>query len=251
MVGRAGIRGDVARAQGAFAPPSAPHLSDRRVLLYAFDVLAPLLASLIALELGGAAARPWSWVAIGASLAAWTLVAWGLDCYNVRRAARPRHSIAGVYAALLGTALVLWAVQRLAVGSVVLAAPSPGWIIAAAFFLGAARVACARLLTRAAFQRPVLVIGPEAVGQRLVDLIRTEAPREYRVIVATDVGAVPDTLGSSIPVARSGSPEELTRLLCSVLSSDGRRVALANAGRASFERLLRKDDREATCVMYR
>jgi glycosyltransferase involved in cell wall biosynthesis len=70
-------------------------------------------------------------------------------------------------------------------------------------------------------------------------------------IVATDVGAVPDTLGSGVPVARAGSADELAELLCSTLSSEGPRVALASAGRASFERLLRKDDREATCVMYR
>jgi exopolysaccharide biosynthesis polyprenyl glycosylphosphotransferase len=181
VVGRAGIRADVARADRASAP-RAPHVSDRRVLLYAFDVLALLLASVIAAEVGGVAARPWSWMALGAAVIAWTLVAWVLDCYNVRRAARPRHSIAGVYAALLGTGLVLWASQRLAPGSLVLADPSPGWLVAAALSLGVARVAYAGVLTRAAFQRAVLVIGPEAVGLRLVGLIRSEAPREYRVV---------------------------------------------------------------------
>lgn len=70
-------------------------------------------------------------------------------------------------------------------------------------------------------------------------------------IVATDVGAVSDTLGPSVPVAPAGGAEGLARLLCAVLSSDERRLALAAAGRASFERFLRKDDPEAACVMYR
>jgi len=191
VVGRAAIHGDVARAQRAFAP-SAPHLFDRRVLLYGFDVLALLLASAVAPEVSGTAARPWSWVGFGAGVAAWTLVAWGLDCYNVRRAARPRHSVAGVYAALIGTALALWAAQRLTGASLgMLPAPSAGWLIAAALSLGLARVAYARVLTRAVFQRPVLVIGPEVVAQRLVELIRTEAPREYRVVgwTSLDVAA--------------------------------------------------------------
>jgi exopolysaccharide biosynthesis polyprenyl glycosylphosphotransferase len=179
VVGRTGILQDVARADRV-AAPRALHLSDRRMLLYAFDGAALLLAHVISTQVLGGPTP--STMTVALTLVAWTIVAGGLDCYNVRRAARARQSIAGAYAALLATAVVLWASQRLATGFTVLAVPSGEWLVAAAASLGSARIAYARLLTRAAFQRPVLVIGPEAVGVRLIDLIRAEAPREYRVV---------------------------------------------------------------------
>jgi exopolysaccharide biosynthesis polyprenyl glycosylphosphotransferase len=179
-VGRAGISG-VARAEGAFAP-TTPHVFDRRFLLYGFDVTALLLSPIVATEIFRVTARPWSWLSIATALVTWTIVAWALDGYNVRRAARATHSIAGALVTLFGTALVLWLAHSLGPGSFVLAGLSPAWLPAAALSLGLARLAYTRVLMRAAFQRPVLVIGPEEVGRGLVELIRTEAPREYRVV---------------------------------------------------------------------
>jgi glycosyltransferase involved in cell wall biosynthesis len=102
--------------------------------------------------------------------------------------------------------------------------------------------AAARLPRAIAFVMPSLKEG--------LPLALLEAMAAAMPIVATDVGAVAETLGSGVPLAHPGNADDLAGLLCSVLSSDRRRVALAKSARAAFERLLRLDDPESTCMMY-
>lgn len=85
----------------------------------------------------------------------------------------------------------------------------------------------------------------EGLPLALLEAMATAMP-----IVATDVGAVSEALGSGVPVARADSADELGRLLDSALSSEERRVAMGRAARESFERLAAKDDPRSASVMY-
>lgn len=85
----------------------------------------------------------------------------------------------------------------------------------------------------------------EGLPLALLEALATGAP-----VAATDVGAVREVLGPAVPLARPGDPAALARLIVELLSSDDRRLAVARAARAAYERLLARDDPNLACGMY-
>jgi exopolysaccharide biosynthesis polyprenyl glycosylphosphotransferase len=166
-------------------------LSERKVLLYAVDVVALCVALLVTVSLRMGfdfgwrtiAARP-LWFVYLAAL--WTVCAPLVGVYDLRNAARVPSAITTVTAAglLVGglylftpyiTPTLLW--SRLTAFAFIAA------ILAA---LAVERAAYARLLVQPTFRHRVLVVGAGWAGRTLIEAVRTHAATEYEPVGFVD-----------------------------------------------------------------
>ena len=85
----------------------------------------------------------------------------------------------------------------------------------------------------------------EGLPLALLEAMATGVP-----VAATAVGAVGQTLGKHVPLARPDDESDFARLLDRLLRSDAEREHVARAGRTSLEQLVASDDPDAVRSMY-
>ncbi len=159
-------------------------LSERRVLLYAADLLAVAAALLITLTLR--LALPFGWhtvvtrpVWFGLLIVYWSVCAPVLNAYDLRSAARVPTGVAGGAAvALLVAAVYLFTPY---ITPPLLQSRLTAFLFVALMLglVAAERAAYAGLLVQPTFRHRVLVVGAGWAGRSLVDALRTHAATEY------------------------------------------------------------------------
>ncbi len=165
-------------------PGLSLRLSERKVLLYAADLLAVAAALLITLALRFPLPFGWQTVVIrpvwfGLLIVFWSVCAPVLNAYDLRSAARVPTGVAGGAAvALLVAAIYLFTPY---ITPPLLQSRLTAFIFVALMvgLVAAERAAYAGLLVQPTFRHRVLVVGAGWAGRSLIDALRTHAGTEY------------------------------------------------------------------------
>lgn len=197
------------RARSVRIARYAPTLVERRLVLFLADQFALLLA--IALSGAGAALRGGeltSALAVLALALVWWVSASAFDCYDIRRVANPAKSLVAVWCALALTSAAVLVLDVLTPVSVSLASAG-SFMLISIVLLAVARSAYALVLTRPQARRRALVLGRGPGVVEAVQVLETDAAREYDVVGI--VSTSPADEGADLPVL--GSHNSLTKLV--------------------------------------
>ncbi len=192
-------------------------LSERKVLLYAADLLAVATALLITLALRFA--MPFGWqtavmhpVWFGLLIVYWSVCAPLLNAYDLRSAARVTTGVAGgAVVALLVAAIYLFTPY---ITPPLLQSRLTAFLFVALMLglVAAERTAYAGLLVQPTFRHRVLVVGAGWAGRSIIDALRTHAGTEYEPVGLVD----DDQLRQGEEVAGLpvlGTSEDMVRLV--------------------------------------
>ncbi len=192
-------------------------LSERKVLLYALDLLA--IAAALLVTLGLRLGLPLSWETVSAHTAwfglligEWSVGAPLMGMYDLRTASRVSTGAATAAAAAL-VAAVAYLVTPVITPPLLysrLTAATFVVLMVGAVTLG--RTAYARLLEQPTIRHRLLIVGAGWAGRALVEALRTHAGSEYEV--AGFVDDDPSRLGSAVgDVPVMGTSADLGRLV--------------------------------------
>lgn len=170
---------------------TAPHLSERKMLLGTVDLL--LLCGVLLLRLiltdrvepmAADVLRHWPWFAIFSAL--WLPVATAVGCYDLRVAAAPfTSSFRIVQAYLLASGLYLL-IPRLAAPLYEARLAWFGYGLLSVLLVVGWRLAYARLVAQPTFRRRLLIVGAGAAGQTVAETVQEHAGRDVEIVGFVD-----------------------------------------------------------------